>query len=168
MGAYRTINRALIVHNDFAIGYGPVVQTRGDQTQAEQQVELDWIFRTAAEIRLLNQSKYTRVALHVDNQPLVHYYFDVLSTAVDDGWDVLAPNPTVTTGRWLRVDSLPKVFISDTTNLTDITNTINTSAFKEAGRMVFNTTTNKPVWAVGSADGDVWVDATGATAHTPA
>lgn len=43
----------------------------------------------------------------------------------------------------------------------------NTDARKVAGYQVFNTTTNKPVWAVGNATGDVWVDATGATAHTP-
>lgn len=54
-----------------------------------------------------------------------------------------------------------------TTNLEDVTATINTSDVKVEGYMVFNATTNQPLWAAGNADGDVWVDATGATAHTP-
>lgn len=56
---------------------------------------------------------------------------------------------------------------STTTNLEDISASINTSDAKEEGVVVFNTTTNKPVYATGNADGDVWVDATGSTAHTP-
>lgn len=57
--------------------------------------------------------------------------------------------------------------VKSTANLEDITNAINTSADKIEGQQVFNSVTNKPVWAAGNADGDVWVDATGATAHTP-
>ena len=56
---------------------------------------------------------------------------------------------------------------STTAALAAVGNAINTSARKVAGLMVFNTTTNKPVWAVGNTDASVWVDATGATAHTP-
>jgi len=58
-------------------------------------------------------------------------------------------------------------FTSTTTLLNDIASTTNTSFLKIAGFPVFNLTTSKPVWALGSADGDLWVDATGATAHTP-
>lgn len=53
-----------------------------------------------------------------------------------------------------------------TSQLTDIDNNINLSN-KAAGKMYFNTTTSKPVFAVGAMDSDVWVDATGATVHTP-
>lgn len=56
---------------------------------------------------------------------------------------------------------------STTAALAAIGNAINTAAEKEAGFMVFNTTTGAPVWASGNTDGAVWVDATGATAHTP-
>lgn len=38
---------------------------------------------------------------------------------------------------------------------------------KVTGLMIYNTTTNKPVWADGSSAASVWVDATGATAHSP-
>ena len=50
--------------------------------------------------------------------------------------------------------------------LNDIADPINTAG-KFAGRRVFNTTTNTPVYATGTATNDVWVDGTGATAHTP-
>ena len=57
--------------------------------------------------------------------------------------------------------------VTTTTALADVSDAINTAAGKVDGAMVFNTTTNKPVWAVGAADADVWVDATGSTAHSP-
>lgn len=54
-----------------------------------------------------------------------------------------------------------------TTDLEDVTAAINTSDDKAIGWRVFNSTTNKPVYATGSAAADAWVDATGATVHTP-
>jgi len=98
----RTINRQLVIHNDLAIGVGAVSQERGFNTTVEQQLELDFIFRTLDEIRTLDHSKYTRVSLHTMG-PLTHYYFDVGSAAVDNNDTVLAPIPPVSTGRWLRV-----------------------------------------------------------------
>jgi hypothetical protein len=53
-----------------------------------------------------------------------------------------------------------------TAQLADVGHAINT-ANKHAGTCVFNTTTNKPVWAVGSAAADVWKDAAASTAHSP-
>jgi hypothetical protein len=53
-----------------------------------------------------------------------------------------------------------------TTLLTDIGSRINIQG-KYEGKMVFNTTSNKPVYASGAAAGDVWVNATGATENTP-
>jgi hypothetical protein len=58
-------------------------------------------------------------------------------------------------------------FLTDTeTNFEDIANAINTTG-KYAGKQVWSTTDSLPVWAVGSAAGDVWVDGTGATKYTP-
>jgi hypothetical protein len=56
--------------------------------------------------------------------------------------------------------------VATTTQLADITDAVNTVG-KEIGLSYFNTTTGLPVWAVGATAGSVWVDATGATAHTP-
>ena len=57
--------------------------------------------------------------------------------------------------------------LATTTELEDITDAVNTTTDKRQGAVRYNTTTNKPVYAIGSADGSLWVDATGATAHTP-
>jgi hypothetical protein len=53
-----------------------------------------------------------------------------------------------------------------TAQLAAIGDAINT-ANKVIGRRVYNTTTNKPVYATGTAAGSVWNDAVGVLAHTP-
>lgn len=77
-------------------------------------------------------------------------YFQKNTDTGNTGWEIFRQTATATT-----------------TELTDMTDDVNTSILKRAGYQVFNTTTSKPVWSVGSADGSVWVDATGATVHTP-
>jgi hypothetical protein len=51
--------------------------------------------------------------------------------------------------------------------LDDITDAINTDPGKRQGSMIYNSSQDIPVWAVGNADGDLWVDGTGATVNTP-
>ncbi len=53
-----------------------------------------------------------------------------------------------------------------TANLNAIGNLVNTF-HKFTGKKAFNSTTSMPVYAIGPAAGDVWVDATGTTAHSP-
>lgn len=55
---------------------------------------------------------------------------------------------------------------ASTADLIDISNPINTD-FKRLGKMVYSSGVNKPVWADGPTAGAVWVNATGATQHTP-
>lgn len=52
-----------------------------------------------------------------------------------------------------------------TTALTSLTSIVN--KLKRRGVSVFNSTTGKPVWAAADGAAGVWVDATGATVHTP-
>lgn len=68
-------------------------------------------------------------------------------------------------------DWLPIVFPNPirraaTTDFQSAASLVNTK-YKSGGTMLFNLTTNKPVWSVGSTPTSVWVDATGATVHTP-
>lgn len=51
--------------------------------------------------------------------------------------------------------------------LLDIADAVNTGAAKVQGFQMYDTTLDQPVWAVGAADGDIWVDGVGATVHTP-
>ena len=55
-----------------------------------------------------------------------------------------------------------------TTQLNDVTDAVNTGLDKVQGFRRYNTTTDNPVYAVGSADNDIWVDGVGSTVHTPA
>ncbi len=57
--------------------------------------------------------------------------------------------------------------LATTAQLESIVASVNTSGDKIAGYEVWNTTTNSPVWAVGSADGDTWVNGVGTLTHTP-
>ncbi len=164
--AFRTINRSLIVLNDLALGSVPVVQTRGTVTQAERMIELDFIFRTVAEIRALDGTKHPRVSLHTAG-PLIQYYFDATSAGVDDGDLILAPVPVVALGRWLKVGHTPAITNQVTASFADVAHAVNTSNLKEAGFQAWNSTVDEPVWAVGSAANSIWVKADGTTAHTP-
>jgi hypothetical protein len=53
-----------------------------------------------------------------------------------------------------------------TAQLNSLAATVNASG-KHAGKRVFNTNLNRPVWATGSTAASVWVYADGTTAHTP-
>lgn len=53
-----------------------------------------------------------------------------------------------------------------TAALDEVTDAINVTR-KFAGKMVWNTDTNKPCWATNSTAVSVWVNADGTTAHTP-
>jgi S-adenosylmethionine hydrolase len=70
--------------------------------------------------------------------------------------------------RFSLINRIAEPVTATTAELVDITHDINTRSVKKAGYEVFNTTTQAPVWAEGSTAGDVWNDATGTTAHTPA
>jgi len=161
----RTLKRNLIVHRDLELGFGSIVQERGDVSAAEQKIELLFIFRQLDEIRNLDYNRYTRVGFHQDNAPVVEYWFDFTSAAADDADDVLAPIPAVSLGRWIKVPRPAPVYT--TAELSSLTHTANTSVLKQAGHMVWNSDLNRPVWAVGSGNGDIWVDAAGTTVHTP-
>ena len=91
----------------------------------------------------------------------------VRSTA--DGVTIFDPTVTLVnqgtgsgTGCWTKQLGYQKT----TTEIEDITNDINTSV-KYSGLQIWNTTTNRPLWSVGSTDGAVWIDGSGATVHTP-
>lgn len=63
-------------------------------------------------------------------------------------------------------ETLSTPFVSTTAALAAVGNAINTTD-KHQGKMVWNSTTSKPVWANGPLAADLWKDSTGATAHTP-
>ena len=157
--------RSRIIQNDFALGVGLVEVVRGQNTSMEQQIELVFVFRTTDEIRYLDWTRYTRVALHLNGGPLVEYFYDATATGVDDDNEIITPIPAVTNGRWLKVIPTPEAYT--TAQLNDISTAVNTSGFKQVGYSVFNTTLSRPVWATGSGGAATWVDSDGSVVHTP-
>jgi hypothetical protein len=111
--ADRILYRSLIGHQDFLLGPGTDVQTRGTATVNMQKIELEFIFRTVDEIKDLDYTKYMHVALHQVGA-VDQYYFDITSEAVPDDVNVLKPNYIHITqpGRYLRLVpySAPVVF----------------------------------------------------------
>ena len=88
---------------------------------------------------------------------------DVIKIALDPANSAVAE-----TERGVTMKTLLSKFITATTaNLEDVSNDINTNVNKVEGSMYFNITTNVPVWSVGNADDDVWVNALGSATHTP-
>ena len=68
---------------------------------------------------------------------------------------------------WVAYDGGSQAIITATSSqLNSSANPINTTG-KLIGLMVYNTTTNNPVWATGTAPSDIWVDGVGTTAHIP-
>lgn len=159
------------------IGGGPVVVAglrTGELTQGGIGIDPDGISsfqgNTFLELRIGGGGASDLALLVTDNASLDTYYNNIAvtktKTAATGGLEV---NNTQTGAGFERVlTQSDSARTSTTAALVAIANAINTAAEKEAGFMVFNTTTSLPVWAVGNTDGAVWVDATGATAHTPA
>ena len=99
----RVVTNAAIVHNDLAIGHGKVTQTRGHKETEEQQIELNFIFRSITEIQELDISKYTRVSLHQKGQ-MIEYWYDHTAGDEPDNFHVIKPRDITHLGRWLRVE----------------------------------------------------------------
>jgi len=83
------------------------------------------------------------------------------TTVTANAINILVGNPTVS---FKKLNSVG--LVATTAQLVDIAHPINTVG-KQQGLQVFNTTTNKPVYATGTAAATVWVDASGATTHAP-
>ena len=93
-------------------------------------------------------------------------------TNFDEGTVVWSRAPALGTAQYWRLTGtdwiqVGGVTIKTTTEIEDITNDVNTKGKYEA-RQIFNTTTNKPLWASGGTAGNSWRDATGSSVHTPA
>lgn len=96
--------------------------------------------------------------------------FDNRATGIytgGSGWLLNSGTSTVFWGN-ARLDAASvgtNTATATTTQLASVTSQINLT--KRKGMIVYNTTTNKPVWSTGDTAASTWVDGTGATAHTP-
>lgn len=135
--------------------------------------QINDITATAAELNLLDLSGLTTGwVLKADSATTASWQAEAaevndLSAAVT--W-ANVPDANITESSVTQHSAAIKgaIIVSETaTNLADITHAINTGAAKVAGYQVWDSTNSRPVWAVGNADGSVWVDGGGTTVHTP-
>lgn len=116
---------------------------------------LKWAFTVNAEI--------FKLKAFADNEGSSGDVFVVNRTGTTvDGIDF----PTAVTATSLQAQYI-RGALTTTANLEDVAHSINTSAGKLNGVMVYNNTSNLPVFSQGSNDNSVWKDAAGNTVHTP-
>jgi len=119
----RILHRQLIGHEDLALGFGKVIQERGPETLNFQQIELEWIFRNANEIKALDYNRYTHVAIHtIPEGPVIQYYYDPSSMAVPDDATVIKPNSVTLaqSGRYIITGALDTIIASASDEFTPI------------------------------------------------
>ena len=86
----------------------------------------------------------------IDGGNIVRFKPSVAPLAADAGFSIGSQTPAY-----------------NSSSFTDAAHVLNSATNKAEGITVFDAILNKPLWAVGAATTDVWVDATGATVHTP-
>lgn len=153
----RNVIKSLAGMQDLLTGVGPVTQVRNEQSYTINRIDVPFAVTANADMQNLDPAEYTHARVY---EPGTTRYTDYLySASRSDGIASL-----VAAGSWIKVS--PARITATTAQLADIGHAINT-ADKFVGKDVFNTTTGKPVYAVGAAAGSVWNDAVGVLAHTP-
>lgn len=84
---------------------------------------------------------------------------DLSRIKVSDDAGVVTPEFALELERQTRTETYT------TTQIEDAGSACNSRRF--AGKMVWNTTTNRPLWSAGATRTSNWVDGQGATVHTP-
>lgn len=154
----RTVTKQLAAVEDLLLGTGTEQQLRNELLQTVTKIELYQPVATLATLKALDTAKYVYAAIL--DSTIRSFYFDSTSVAVAD--DTLVVLPDTGAGRWLR-----NTTARDTqANLTSQAASINT-ADKFAGKQVWDTTNDLPIWASGPLATDTWIDAAGVVAHTP-
>ncbi len=112
---------------------------------------------------------YKRNSFLVDSSTDINGLNDVVITSVTDN-EVLAYDSS--SAKWINQTAqeagITQLPTETSTNLDDVGHAVNTGALKIQGTVIYNSTTDNPVYAVGNAAADIWVDGAGTTVHSPA
>jgi len=179
----RVITKQLAGEEDITFGTGTVTQSRGGSDRTITKVDKIHPVGNVSILQgdTIDPLKFGKLMLlcHTvsnDNGGGLIYWDPTDTTSTDDNGTIFVSTFSGASGRWKRLFTGPKnvkMFGGSgdgvtevTSNLASLSSDINTKG-KQTGVMYFNTTTGLPVWAAGSTPSSVWVDATGATAHTP-
>ncbi len=111
------------------------------------------------DLKVFNAAEGAHVSISAENTNKIFYSNGTLR--------ISSSNFTVLIDSILAIDGYLQHRTATTTQLADVNDGVNTSVGKVQGAQVYNSDTDVPVWAKGSADGDVWVNGVGTTVHTP-
>ena len=143
----------------------------GEDATGTQQIILqadpdsETILRADGNVQLECNAGNDRVLHGLANGGTTLYYNDVAKLITTNTGVDITGAITATTN--LAISGYLQPNTATDTQLNDITHAINTDAGKVQGAMVYNTTTDNPVYATGNTDGAVWVDGAGTTVNTP-
>jgi len=158
MALERTITKQLAGEEDLLLGAGTVDQERYGGTQTITRISLLKHVEDVAALNVLDSDKFF-MAMRDDNQSIYHFHAGE-TLSVDNDLVVAGVG-----GQWLKTNNRP--VSTNSADLLDESAVINYEHFKALGTYVWDTTSGKPLWALGPATTDPWVDATGATIYTP-
>jgi hypothetical protein len=154
------------IADDRLMAWGTALDLTMKWDDADQQLEFgaatgNVAFRDGMEVRIMGVGGEEFVAISHDETDLNQVY----TNTVDHNFsgitgEYIFDQPVV-------AQSYFHLRTATDAELNAIANAVNTDAGKIQGAVVYNTTTDNPVYAVGLADGDVWVDGAGTTVNTP-
>ncbi|MDX1810300.1 MAG: hypothetical protein R3240_00010 [Gammaproteobacteria bacterium] len=180
----RVVTKVLAGVQDLLFGVGSVTQSRAGANVTIDKIDMPLPVANIATLQgdTIDPSKF-RFALALchtaanDGGGGPFYWDPTDTTSTDDNGTVLVSTFSGATGRWKRLytgGKNLKMFggsgdgvTAVSSQFTSVTSDINIKG-KQTGVSYFDTTLAKPVWASGPNASDPWVDATGATVHTPA
>lgn len=156
MTSERIVRKSLAGVQDLLLGKGKVSQTRGDNVLEIDRLDVYLAIDTLNELRALDVTDFTRARVYSSTSVFIEFIYDVDATEGE------SPDDPTDTGHWVVVDDR----VSTTVLLDDVGSRENVIG-KYIGKTLFNSTSNRPVWASGVSPTDLWVFSDGTTAHTP-
>ena len=167
----RVITKATAGEQDVLWGIGTTNQTRNGISYPIKRVDKIHPVDTMADLILLDMSDpnlfFGKVYLLGfssigDNEGGMFYFKSDEPHTNHNGYTIIQATGTSVNGCWMKFLPLQSTSIY----LDDIGADINTTN-KFEGKQIWDASNKQPIWARGSAPGDLWVDGTGATVHTP-
>jgi len=167
----RVIDKALAGSPDLLWGIGVQSQERDGITYDIPRVDKIHPINTMAELIALSvadeNNLFTKIhllgfTLRGDGGGGFFYYDSTVAHSSQNGKTIVQATGSSVTGCWIRIEDKKAI----QTDFLDLGADINTTN-KFEGKQVWDSTNKQPVWARGETPGDLWVDGTGATTHTP-
>lgn len=167
----RVITKNLAGEQDMLFGTGTKSQTRNSTAYNMSRIDKIHIVNTISDLSALSIADedflFSKVlvlgyTLVDDNSGGIFWYDSTEPHTNHNGYTILIAEGSSVNGCWIKL--MPPFITS--ANLLNISHDVN-NINKYEGKQIWDSIAKKPLWAKGSAVGDVWIDGTGATVYTP-